>query len=34
VPYGDSSFHQVDLIHPSPKGSRAIAERLAAALPR
>lgn len=34
VPFGDSSFHQIDLIHPSPKGSRAIAERLAAALPR
>ncbi len=32
VPYGDRSFHQDDLIHPSPKGSRAIAERLARAI--
>ena len=28
VPYGDSSFHQFDRIHPSPKGSRAIAHRI------
>lgn len=29
VPDGDRSYHQDDMIHPSPKGSRAIAERLA-----
>ncbi len=34
VPFGDSSYHLEDMIHPSPKGSRAIAERLAMALPR
>lgn len=28
VPYGDRSYHQADLIHPSVKGSRAIAERI------
>ncbi len=28
VPYGDSSYHQLDRIHPSPKGSRAIAQRI------
>lgn len=32
VPYGDSSYHQLDRIHPSPKGSRAIARRIAAYL--
>lgn len=30
VPHGDSSYHQFDRIHPSPKGSRAIANRIAA----
>lgn len=30
VPYGDTSHHQLDRIHPSPKGSRAIARRIAA----
>ncbi|MEL6377537.1 MAG: SGNH/GDSL hydrolase family protein [Pseudomonadota bacterium] len=29
VPYGDFSFHALDTIHPSIKGSNAIAERLA-----
>jgi acyl-CoA thioesterase-1 len=29
VPMGDSSYHQFDRIHPSPKGSRAIADRIA-----
>lgn len=32
VPEGDRSFHGPDLIHPSPKGSRAIATRIAAAI--
>jgi acyl-CoA thioesterase I len=32
VPDGDPSLHQQDLIHPSPKGSAAIAARLAAAI--
>lgn len=32
VPYGDLSFHDVDRIHPSPKGSAAIAARIAAAM--
>jgi lysophospholipase L1-like esterase len=30
VPHGDSSYHQLDRIHPSPKGSRAIAQRITA----
>lgn len=34
VPEGDSSFHGADLIHPSPKGSRAIAGRIAATIAR
>lgn len=29
VPNGDTTFHQFDRIHPSPKGSRAIAHRIA-----
>jgi len=29
VPRGDTSYHQLDRIHPSPKGSRAIAQRIA-----
>lgn len=29
VPEGDRSFHTADIVHPSPKGSAAIAERLA-----
>jgi hypothetical protein len=29
VPHGDTSYHQLDRIHPSPKGSRAIAHRIA-----
>ncbi|WP_299651561.1 SGNH/GDSL hydrolase family protein [uncultured Tateyamaria sp.] len=32
VPYGDLSFHDGDRIHPSPKGSAAIAARIAAAI--
>ena len=32
VPDGDRSFHDVDRIHPSPKGSAAIAARIAAAI--
>lgn len=32
VPTGDPSLHQQDLIHPSPKGSAAIAARIAAAI--
>ena len=30
VPYGDTSYHAVDLVHPSKKGSAAIAARIAA----
>ena len=29
VPAGDTSFHEPDRVHPSPKGSRAIGERIA-----
>ena len=29
VPYGDRSYHGLDLIHPSPKGSQAIGARIA-----
>jgi lysophospholipase L1-like esterase len=29
VPYGDRSYHGVDMIHPSPKATRAIAQRIA-----
>lgn len=29
VPYGDPSLHQLDMIHPSAKGSAAIAARIA-----
>ena len=32
VPEGDRSYHGPDLIHPSPKGSRAIAERIASVI--
>lgn len=32
VPEGDPSLHQQDMIHPSPKGSAAIAARIAAAI--
>ncbi|MEM7630444.1 MAG: SGNH/GDSL hydrolase family protein [Pseudomonadota bacterium] len=32
VPEGDRSFHDSDLLHPSPKGSAAIAARLAAVI--
>ncbi|MEP1587539.1 MAG: SGNH/GDSL hydrolase family protein [Tateyamaria sp.] len=32
VPNGDRSFHDADLIHPSPKGSDAIAARIANAI--
>ncbi|WP_299552554.1 SGNH/GDSL hydrolase family protein [uncultured Tateyamaria sp.] len=32
VPHGDLSFHAADRIHPSPKGSAAIAARIAAAM--
>lgn len=28
VPYGDASFHALDMIHPSPKGSAAAAKRV------
>ncbi|WP_254684873.1 SGNH/GDSL hydrolase family protein [Tateyamaria omphalii] len=34
VPHGDLSFHDVDRIHPSPKGSAAIAARIAAVINR
>lgn len=30
VPHGDRSYHDSDLIHPSPKATRAIAERITA----
>ena len=30
VPFGDLSYHGIDRIHPSPKGSRAIGNRIAA----
>jgi len=29
VPHGDRSYHGLDLIHPSVKGSRAIGQRIA-----
>jgi lysophospholipase L1-like esterase len=29
VPFGDLSYHAVDRIHPSMKGSRAIGQRIA-----
>jgi len=32
VPMGARSYHNIDLIHPSAKGSKAIAERLAQAM--
>nr|WP_309502463.1 SGNH/GDSL hydrolase family protein [uncultured Roseovarius sp.] len=32
VPHGDLSFHAVDMIHPSLKGSRAIGQRVAATI--
>ncbi|MEL7132522.1 MAG: SGNH/GDSL hydrolase family protein [Pseudomonadota bacterium] len=32
VPFGDLSFHDADRIHPSPKGSAAIAARIAAVI--
>lgn len=32
VPRGDPSLHQMDMIHPSPKGSAAIAARIAATI--
>lgn len=32
VPDGDSSFHSVDMIHPSPKGSTAAAKRIISAM--
>lgn len=32
VPFGDRSFHSVDMIHPSLKGSRAIGRRVAAVI--
>jgi lysophospholipase L1-like esterase len=32
VPTGDPSLHQADLMHPSPKGSAAIAARISAAI--
>ena len=32
VPHGDSSFHALDMIHPSPKGSAAAARRVLAAI--
>lgn len=34
VPFGDGSFHAFDRIHPSAKGSRAIAERIAQIIQR
>jgi lysophospholipase L1-like esterase len=30
VPHGDRSYHVIDMIHPSAKATRAIAERIAA----
>jgi acyl-CoA thioesterase I len=30
VPFGDRSYHGLDLIHPSVKGSRGIGQRIAA----
>ncbi|MEE4187352.1 MAG: SGNH/GDSL hydrolase family protein, partial [Roseobacter sp.] len=30
VPYGDRSYHVFDMIHPSQKASRKIAERISA----
>lgn len=32
VPFGDRSYHGFDMIHPSPKGSREIARRVAAVI--
>jgi acyl-CoA thioesterase I len=32
VPYGDLTYHGIDRIHPSPKGSKAIGLRIAAAM--
>lgn len=32
VPYGDHSFHGADMIHPSPKGSSAVARRIASVI--
>lgn len=32
VPHGDLSFHATDRVHPSPKGSAAIAARIAAVM--
>lgn len=32
VPYGDASFHALDMIHPSPKGSAAAAQLVASAM--
>jgi hypothetical protein len=32
VPHGDRSFHAVDMIHPSPKGSAAATKRIAAVI--
>lgn len=32
VPHGDRSFHGLDMIHPSPKGSKAAAMRIADAI--
>lgn len=32
VPHGDASFHALDMIHPSPKGSAAAAKRVLAAI--
>ncbi|MGR3546916.1 MAG: SGNH/GDSL hydrolase family protein, partial [Roseovarius sp.] len=29
VPHGDRSYHGIDLIHPSLKGSRVIGQRIA-----
>lgn len=34
VPHGDRSYHGIDLIHPSVKGSRAIGQRIAAVIAR
>lgn len=34
VPYGDKSYHAFDLVHPSPKGSAAIANRIAEVIRR
>lgn len=33
VPHGDRSYHAFDMVHPSPKATRKIAQRIAAIIP-